>query len=72
MERDGEQETIAVDKWIVFQAPKKIAKLVKVCDVSVRDSIGHSCGSLSVMNTVSCEYCNRRGSNLISVYIKAL
>ena len=30
VQRDGEQETIAVDKWIVFQAPHNIAKLVKV------------------------------------------
>ena len=30
VERDGDQETIAVDKWIVFQAPTHIAELVKV------------------------------------------
>ena len=28
--KDGTQETIAVDDWIVFQAPENIAKLVKV------------------------------------------
>ena len=28
--RDKEQETITVDKWIVFQAPQRIAHLVKV------------------------------------------
>ena len=30
VQRDGDQETIAVDKWIVFQAPTHIAELVKV------------------------------------------
>ena len=28
--RDRDQETITVDKWIVFQAPLRIAELVKV------------------------------------------
>ncbi len=31
VQRDDTQETIAVDEWIVFQAPEKIARLVKVC-----------------------------------------
>ena len=31
VQRDEGQETIAVDKWIVFQAPQRIAELVKVC-----------------------------------------
>ena len=30
VQRDGDQETIAVDKWIVFQAPHNVAKLVQV------------------------------------------
>ena len=30
VQRDEGQETIAVDKWIVFQAPQRIAELVKV------------------------------------------
>ena len=30
VQRDGDQETIAVDQWIIFQAPKQHAKLVKV------------------------------------------
>ncbi len=30
VEKDDTQETIAVDDWIVFQAPEKIARLVKV------------------------------------------
>ena len=30
MEDEG-QEVIAVDEWIKFQAPRKIAELVKVC-----------------------------------------
>lgn len=30
VQRDGDQETIAVDKWIIFQAPTHIAELVKV------------------------------------------
>ena len=28
--RDQDQETITVDDWIVFQAPQRIAQLVKV------------------------------------------
>ena len=31
VQRDKDQETIAVDSWIVFQASQKIAELVKVC-----------------------------------------
>ena len=31
MDRDGDQQIIAVDNWIKFQAPHHIAKLVKVC-----------------------------------------
>lgn len=30
VERDGDQQIIAVDKWIKFQASHHIAKLVKV------------------------------------------
>ena len=30
VQRDEGQETIAVDQWIVFQAPTHIAQLVKV------------------------------------------
>ena len=30
VKRDGDQEVIAVDDWIVFQASRSIAKLVKV------------------------------------------
>ena len=30
VERDGDQQIIAVDKWIKFQAPHRIAMLVKV------------------------------------------
>lgn len=30
VQRDEGQETIAVDQWIVFQAPTRIAELVKV------------------------------------------
>ena len=30
VQRDEEQDTIAVDKWIVFQAPHNVAKLVQV------------------------------------------
>ena len=30
VQKDEGQETIAVDKWIIFQAPKRIAELVKV------------------------------------------
>lgn len=31
VQRDRDQETIAVDDWIIFQASQKIAELVKVC-----------------------------------------
>ena len=31
VDRDGDQQIIAVDNWIKFQAPHHIAKLVKVC-----------------------------------------
>lgn len=31
IQRDQDQETIAVDEWIVFQSPARIAHLVKVC-----------------------------------------
>lgn len=30
VDRDGDQQIIAVDDWIKFQAPHRIAKLVKV------------------------------------------
>ena len=33
MQKDEGQETIAVDQWIVFQAPTHIAQLVKVYKV---------------------------------------
>ena len=33
VERDGDQQIIAVDKWIKFQAPHRIAMLVKVSDI---------------------------------------
>ena len=32
VQRDKDQETIAVDDWIIFQASQKIAELVKVCE----------------------------------------
>lgn len=32
IQKDNEQETIAVDEWIIFQSPAKIARLVKVTD----------------------------------------
>lgn len=30
IQKDKEQDTIAVDEWIVFQSPARIAHLVKV------------------------------------------
>lgn len=30
IQKDGEQETVAVDQWIVFRSPARIAHLVKV------------------------------------------
>lgn len=30
IQKDKDQDTIAVDEWIVFQSPEKIANLVKV------------------------------------------
>lgn len=32
IQKDKDQDTIAVDEWIVFQSPEKIANLVKVGD----------------------------------------
>ncbi|KAF6118278.1 DEAH-box helicase 36 [Phyllostomus discolor] len=34
IQKDNDQETIAVDEWIVFQSPARIAHLVKVIDFS--------------------------------------
>ena len=41
MLEDEGQEVIAVDHWIKFQAPQKIAKLVKVCIYRCVDLILH-------------------------------
>lgn len=34
IQKDNDQETIAVDEWIVFQSPARIAHLVKVMNVA--------------------------------------
>lgn len=35
IQKDEDQETIAVDQWIVFRSPARIAHLVKVSDERV-------------------------------------
>lgn len=32
IQKDEDQETVAVDQWIVFRSPARIAHLVKVSD----------------------------------------
>ena len=53
VERDGDQQIIAVDRWIKFQAPHCIAMLVKVCTSSCTCVVKHS-GVQYVLMLIAC------------------
>ena len=40
IQKDEDQETVAVDQWIVFRSPARIAHLVKVSELHTRTDTG--------------------------------